>query len=189
MGGKALHQLVQGAAPAAHMAEPRRLVAQVRVDQGQFRADIDRPQMHFHAGNRLALFGRAAGDPLPAHDDAFGRFDIEEFTGANVLQAVGGLEMYAEPAADADIGLGRQDRKIVRPPPGGHAFRRRDQVEHDGRPRPDSADKTDAGHSLPRVNSFPYGKLLTQETALSSGRLPLRWRWTFRSWTLCRYPP
>src|SRR5215471_10553195 len=107
---------------------------------------LDRPQLDLETGHKTGFVRFSAVDPLPAHDNALLRNDLEIFAGTLVFAAVECPETHAVAAARTRIGFGEQYRARVGSPPARNAFRGYQCLEDDGRSCLDPADEREACH-------------------------------------------
>src|SRR5262245_51871083 len=117
--GKTSHQLVNRASPALFVAYPGSFGLELRVSEGELGADVNWLEIE-HKTREISRFIRfTARSPLPAHDQAFGLLDLQIFAGTLMFTSVQHAKPHLVPAADAHIGLGKQNRTCVRSPPSG----------------------------------------------------------------------
>src|ERR1700746_863485 len=139
-------QLVERAGPTTLVAAARGFSAQSRMRESELGANADRAQIDLDLRHGAGLLGRAARRPLPTHDDAPRRVELEEFARTLLLAAVEHPETNPEATADASLGLGMQHRAGVRPPPVTDALGSGDRLEHDLRPCRDAPHQREARH-------------------------------------------
>src|ERR1700693_3637011 len=101
------------------------------MSEGDLSPGIGALEVDLNAGLLTALLRLAAAGPLPAHDQAFGRDDLEILTSALMFGAVEHSEAHPESAPDVHIRLGKKHRTGVRSPPLSDAIGRGQGVEDD----------------------------------------------------------
>src|ERR1700746_1358483 len=128
------------------MADPGGFCLELSMGQGKFCAEFNRLEIEFKTRDVAGFVGVPARGPLPGHDETAVLHNLEIFAGALVLSSIEHAEPHPEPAADAHIRLGQQNRTTVRSPPAGDALRCCDCFEDNRRARSDAADEREACH-------------------------------------------
>src|SRR5215472_13568321 len=128
--GKTSHQLVNCAGPALFVADPGSLGLELRMSEGEFGADINWLEIEHKTGEITRFIRFTARSPFPAHDQVCGLLDLQIFAGTLMFTSIQHAKPHPVGAADAHIGLGKQNRTCVRSPPSGDPFWRGECFKH-----------------------------------------------------------